>query len=122
MTICYFGIYNKDYCRNKNIIKGLELNNVKIIEVNDKSFGLKKYWNLFKKHWKIRNDYDIMIVGFPGQVIVPFAKLITRKKIVFDAHVSLYDSLLYNWESFKKIFFKILLLFFYRLVILFLSR
>ena len=42
-------------------------------------------------HKAVKNDYDIMIVGFPGQIIVPFAKLICRKPIAFDAFASLYD-------------------------------
>ncbi|MFH1427401.1 MAG: glycosyltransferase family 4 protein [Patescibacteria group bacterium] len=93
MTICYFGIYNNQYSRNKNIIKGLRENGVNIIEVTDITPGIKKFWKLFKKYWKIRKKFDIMIVGFPGQIIVPFAKLLTRKPVVYDLHVSYYDSI-----------------------------
>ena len=31
-----------------------------------------------------------MLVGFPGQTIVPFARFITTKKIIFDAFSSHY--------------------------------
>jgi glycosyltransferase involved in cell wall biosynthesis len=101
MTICYFGIYDKNYPRNRIIIKGLKLNGINVIEVNDRTQGIKKFWYLFFKHWKIRNKYDVMIVGFPGQIIVPFAKLITKKKIIFDAFTSLYDSLVFDRQTVK---------------------
>jgi glycosyltransferase involved in cell wall biosynthesis len=102
MNICYFGIYKKEYPRNRNILKGLELNGAKIIEVCDTTSGLIKFWYLFKKHWLIRKEYDLMIIGFAGQIIVPFAKLITRKPVVYDLHVSYYDSIVLERRQVKK--------------------
>lgn len=107
MKICYFGIYQKDYCRNKNIINGLEQNDITVIEVNDTTPGLIKYWYLLKKFWPVRKSFDVMIVGFPGQIIVPFAKILTRKPVVFDLFVSYYDSIIlerkkhgrYSWQA-----------------------
>lgn len=106
MTICYFGIYDNQYPRNRNIIKGLKDNNVEIIEIIDKTPGIKKFWKLFKKHWQIRKKYDLMIVGFPGQIIVPFAKLISRKMVIFDLHVSYYDSIIIERKNYKPGTFK----------------
>ncbi|MBU2472893.1 MAG: glycosyltransferase [Patescibacteria group bacterium] len=93
MVICYFGIYNKDYARNKILISGLKKNGVEVIECNSKKHSLSKYFDLIKQYWKLRKKIDIIVVGFPGQTIVPLAKLICRKKIVFDAFLSLYDSM-----------------------------
>lgn len=91
MKICYFGIYNPLFSRNKIYQKGLRENGVEIIECRDTSGGVLKYFNLFFKHWKIRNDYDVMVVGYTGHVVVPFAKLISKKKVVLDALCSLYE-------------------------------
>ena len=102
MTICYFGIYNPKYCRNRNIIIGLKENGVKVIEVNERMGRFKKYWRLIKKHQEIKDKYDLMIVGFPGHIVMPLAKLICRKPIIFDVHLSYYDSLVYNWGKIKK--------------------
>jgi len=112
LTICYFGIYDAEYCRNKNIIKGLKKNGVKIIEIKDTTPGIKKFWKLFLKHWLVRKKYDLLIVGFPGQLIVPFVKLFVKKKIIFDAHLSFYDSLINNWKTSKKYSVKALWYFF----------
>ena len=92
MTVCYFGLFRPDYVRNQALIKALRVSGVTVLEVSDRSKGFAKYLRLFAKHWKVRSRYDLMIVGFPGQSIVPFARLLTRKPIVFDALVSLYDS------------------------------
>jgi len=93
MKVCFFGIYNPNYSRNRVLIRGLKENGVEIIECNTKLKGIKKYLDLIKKHWSIRNKYDIMMVGFPGQQSMILARFLTRKKIIFDAFTSLYDSL-----------------------------
>lgn len=92
MTICYFGLYRPDYACNRLIIKALKNNGVKIIEVQDRTPGWRKYWRLFKQHQKIKNNYDLMIVGFPGQAAMLLAKVICRRPIVFNLYVSLYDA------------------------------
>ena len=102
MKVCYFGIYDPEYIRNKVNISGLEANGIKVIECIDRTPGLKKFLNLYKKHRAIRHDYDAMIVGFPGQLMVPFAKLITRKPVIHDAFVPLFDALVYNHKTVKK--------------------
>ena len=90
VRICYFGTYNPAFSRNKIYIEGLRRNNIKVIECRDLSpFFLERYWKLLAKLWKIKNRYDILIVGYPGHTVVPFAKLISRKKVVFDALCSL---------------------------------
>ena len=92
MTVCYFGIYNKNYARNKIIIAGLRENGINVIECNSKKPSLLKYFNLIGQYWKIKNKFDIIIVGFPGQIVMILAKLFCRKKIIFDAFTSIYDS------------------------------
>jgi glycosyltransferase involved in cell wall biosynthesis len=51
-----------------------------------------KLFKLFIKHWAVRREYDVMVVGFPGQAMTFFAKLITRKPVVLDAFYSLYNT------------------------------
>ena len=82
MKICYFGIYKPEESRNKIYMNGLRQSGVEIVECRDFSRGPLKYPRLFFKHWKIRNDYDVMIVGYPGHIVTPFAKLISKKKVV----------------------------------------
>jgi len=94
MTICYFGNFDLNYARNRVIIKGLKENNVRVLVCHSGPRGIKKYWKLFKEHRKIANKYDILIVGFAGRTrsMILFAKLISRKPIIWDAFYSIYDS------------------------------
>ena len=92
MTICWFGIYNPDFSRNKIYIEALKKAGHIIIECRDNSRGLTKYFYLWEKHLIIRNNYDVMIVGYLGHIVVPFAKFISKKKVIVDALGSLYDA------------------------------
>ena len=83
MKVCFFGTYKPDYSRNIILIRGLRENGIEVIECNDRSKGLLKFCRLFLKHLKIRNKYDVMIVGFPGHTAMILAKAICRKKIIF---------------------------------------
>jgi hypothetical protein len=85
ITICWFGVYRPNFSRNRIYIKGLRMQGVDIIECRDTSRGPLKYLKLFVNHWKIRKAYDFLVVGYPGHSVVWFAKLISKKPVVFDA-------------------------------------
>jgi glycosyltransferase involved in cell wall biosynthesis len=72
-------------------MEGLRENGAEIMECNDRTSGVGKFWRLWQKHKQIKNDYDLMIVGYPSQIVVPLAKFISSKKVVLDALCSLYE-------------------------------
>lgn len=92
MKICYFGIYNPEYSRNKILIKGLRANGATVLEVNSRRIGSMKYFDLIKQFWSLRKKFDVMVVGFPGMQSIILAKLLTRRPVIFDAFLSMYDS------------------------------
>ncbi|NCN07243.1 glycosyltransferase family 4 protein [Candidatus Falkowbacteria bacterium] len=96
MVVCYFGLYNQNYSRNKILINGLRKNQVEVIECHSNKKGLAKFWDLIVQHNKIRNQYDVMVVGFPGQLSMILARFVTSKPIVFDAFLSFYDSMVFD--------------------------
>ena len=100
-TVLYFGNLDMSLSRNKIYTDGLRLNGIEVLVCIDQTKGLFKYWRLFKKHWPLRSKYDVMIVGYPGYFIVPFAKLITRKIVIFDALCSLYETEILSHRSAK---------------------
>ena len=91
MKICYFGIYNPEFSRNRIYISGLRKLGVEILECKDNSSGLFKFWKLWRKYKKT-GDHDAVIVGYPGHLVVPLAKLISDKIVVADLLGSLYDA------------------------------
>lgn len=92
MIICWFGICNPSFGRNKIYIQALKKAGHIVVECQNNSRGMIKYWHLWQKHWAIRNNYDVMVVGYPGHIVVPLAKLISKKKVIADALGSLYDA------------------------------
>jgi glycosyltransferase involved in cell wall biosynthesis len=114
MRVCYFGTYRSHYSRNQIMIAGLRRNNVEVIEchvllwrgIEDRveaasgrwlrpSFLLRvirTYYKLLKAYMKI-GDYDVMVLGYPGQLDVYLARLLTwirRKPLVLDVFMSIY--------------------------------
>ena len=97
MKFCYFGIYDSSYSRNRIIIDGLLQNGVEVIEcsVDHKKYSsFLKYFILFKKALGLnRTEFEKVIVGFPGSTVVWLAWILfPKKKIIFDAFLSQYDS------------------------------
>lgn len=102
MKILRFGSYNPNYPRNQIFAKGLRENGVKIIECNDSSQILLRYLKLLGKY---RSDYDAMIVCFFGHANVPLAKILTKlttKPLIFDAFISIYDTIVFDRKLVKE--------------------
>ena len=114
MRVCYFGTYRAEYSRNRIMIEGLRRNGVEVVEcheplwsgVNDRvraasggwvrpSFWLRVlrvYSRLLRKYRNVR-DYDVMILGYPGQPDVLLARVLTwlmGKPLVLDVFMSIY--------------------------------
>lgn len=100
MKILYFNLVEKIHTRDSVYLNGLKKLGVEIVECRDWSPGLKKFRNLYKKHRALKNDYDVLLVGFSGHILVPFARLISRKKIIFNALSSLYDGIIMSRKKY----------------------
>lgn len=90
-VICYLGIYRPTAPRDKIYFDGLKKQGIEVIECVDGSPGLSKFFRLFKKHSALKGHYDILWVGYLSTMCVPLARLISRRKIVFNALDSWYD-------------------------------
>ncbi len=94
MKVCYFGSYAPFYPRHRIIIKGLRSQGVEVTEVTDSSQILIRYPKLAKKYFS-KKDFDVIFVGEASNYVQPLAillKKITKKPLVFDTYVSLYDT------------------------------
>lgn len=101
--------------RNKIMLEALKQSGLKIIECQNREPGLKKYKELAKKFWPVRRECSVIFVAFPGYVIMPIAWIlakITGKKIIFDAFMSVYDSMILDRKIYKKFSLKSLKYFF----------
>jgi len=105
ITVLYLGISSPDFSRNRVYIKSLEKQGVSVLKCFDNAPGIKKFINLWKKHRELVGKYDVVFVAYPGHVIVWFARLLTRKPVVFDALASFYESEVLSRHPGKKISF-----------------
>ncbi len=111
MKILYFGIFDPTFSRNKIYAEGLRQNGVKVIVCTDTGKGFRKFWNLFRKHHALvraaahtsKPAYDAIIVGFPGYIIVPFARLIKKRGVplIFDALCSFYETQIVSRNAYQ---------------------
>lgn len=126
LTVCYFGTYERNYPRNSIFIKGLRENGVNVIECHEPIWELTRdksgsflspksliklgfqlisgYLKLLKRYFAIRNDYQVMIVGYIGHLDLLLARLLTLfsgKKLIFNPLISMYDTLSADRKQFS---------------------
>ncbi len=104
--ICFFGIYDSNYSRNKVLIKGFKENTFEVYEckIDPRKYGgFSKFYELYKEYKKIKDiEFDHVIVAFPGHSVVWLAYILFGRNIVFDAFVSLYNSNVQDREKYSK--------------------
>lgn len=115
LRVCYFGTYRATYSRSRILLAGLHGRpDVQVYEchsqlwqgiddrVEQASGGwrhprfwgrvLSAYWRLFRKHNHVP-EYDVMLIGYPGQFDSYLARLLTwwrRKPVALDILMSLH--------------------------------
>ena len=92
LTICYFGIYKPTAPRDKSCLDGLRAEGVTVLECVDSSPSVSKFFGLIKKHRALTGQYDALMVGYLSGIAVPLARILSRKKIVFNALCSMYET------------------------------
>lgn len=115
LRVCYFGTYRSEYSRNRILIEGLRRNGVEVVECHEQLWRsiedrvqtvqgrwirpafwlrvLRTYARLVRRHAALRGNYDVMVVGYPGQLDVFLARLLTwrsRVPLVWDVFMSIY--------------------------------
>jgi glycosyltransferase involved in cell wall biosynthesis len=103
LRVCYWPGRETSYSRTRVIIRGLKQADVDI-ELYDCSSEGKTFARFFKGFFKflsVKRKSDLIMVGFFGHFIVLVVRLFTRKKIIFDAFVSLYQTMVFDRQVFK---------------------
>lgn len=102
MKVCYVTTYGTDYSRIKILRRGMEKSGIEVFDCSSKIKGLMCYLIVFAKFLLTKSKCDLIVVGFFGQPLIPFIKLFTRKRIVFDAFMSAYNTLAEDKKIVKK--------------------
>jgi glycosyltransferase involved in cell wall biosynthesis len=115
MRVLYFGTYEREYPRNAQVISALRRAGVDVIE---RHVGV---WEGRRHNWSAgpaaavrlalaelrllrrrRDDFDAVVVGYPGQFDLPAARRAARgRPVVFNPLVSLADTLVSDRGRFR---------------------
>lgn len=104
LTVCYMGLTKPGFSRNGVQIQALRAAGVTVHECFDDAPGLKKFSNIYRKHQALNGAYDVIIVGYPSALVVPLARAISKKPVIFDAAWTLYEGIVLARARFKRNF------------------
>ena len=104
MRVLYFGTYDKNYGRNRILADGLRADGVERFEVCrgapaqpeekvKRAWGrwlhlgflgkvVLTYMRLLRMYWPLRKSYDVMMLGYAGQLDVLVARPLASRLIV----------------------------------------
>ena len=103
ITALFVCTEKESYPRNNQTLKALN-DNFEVIKITSgkSSYPLRIIEVLTRLAFAlILNDYQLILAGFLGQPLAPVIKLLTKKPLILDAFVSVYDALCLDRKDFK---------------------
>ena len=90
--VCFFQSYYTDYIRSQTLLEGLSQYDLEIIPciVNESSWI--RYPKAIFRFLKSVKHSDVIIANFRCWEIFPVIRILTRKPIIYDAHISIWQS------------------------------
>jgi glycosyltransferase involved in cell wall biosynthesis len=100
LRILYISTYRPSYTRTEALLELMDkckINVTKILTGRSWSRYIKAVYNLIK----YQKHCDLVFVAFRGHEILPILRLLTTKPIIFDALISVYDTLCFDRKIFN---------------------
>ncbi len=94
MKVLYVAGREKTYSRTHNVLKALTRQGFEVIGCFPPDRSFRHYPKLILKAIFHARRCDVIIVGFYGQLILPFMRLYLFKPIIFDMYVATYDTMI----------------------------
>lgn len=92
--IFYISFSHLEYSVNVVYLQGLEQNGVALHKLRLVKGKIREYGRILKEYWRNRKDFDLIMVGYDSPLLVIWARLISQKKIVYNALCSAYERLI----------------------------
>lgn len=93
MKICYVN-FSLNNPRDRITLRGLRENSVAVQEISDMVPGWRKYARIARAYYTRRKECDAIVIGYAGSILAILLRLLTRKKIVYNALATFYDSMI----------------------------
>lgn len=90
-TFLYINTGNK-YAPDKHLLDGLMENGYEVFELIVNETGLSKYINFVRRFRKEKRTLDAVVIGYGLPFLIPFARTMTRKDVIFNAVSSQYEA------------------------------
>lgn len=92
--VIYLSYTKPDYSLNAVCIKGLRENGVIVLDHHIKDRGMRGFREALSFYKSNSRNADIVFVGYDSPMLVIFLKFFCRKKIVFNAFLSVYERII----------------------------
>lgn len=99
IRVCYWPGREVTFVRNRTLIKGMREVGITVLDCSGRYKNFSRYIESFTKFLKYRSQADVIFIGFLGQMLVPVARLFSRKPIIFDAFLSTFQTLVNDRKS-----------------------
>ena len=96
IRICFLPGRESSYARSRVLLTGLRAAGLVVHDCSSSRKSALRYVIGLARFLKSKGECDIIFVGFCGQFLVPIVRLFTKKKIVFDAFLSAYQTLAFD--------------------------
>lgn len=92
INVCFFQCYYTDYLRSQALLEGLCKNSVNVLPcvVNQKS--MIRYPRAVLKLLLKLKETDVILANFRCWELMPLIRMLTKKPIIYDAHISIWQS------------------------------
>ncbi|TSC54574.1 MAG: group 1 glycosyl transferase [Parcubacteria group bacterium LiPW_30] len=91
MKFLYINTGNK-YAPDKHLIDGLRENSHEVFELIENGHGISKYVYFINRFLKNKNQFDVIIIGYGLPFLIPVIRLLSIKKLIFNAISSQYEA------------------------------
>ncbi len=92
--IIYPSYTRLDYSLNSVCIKGLRENGVEIVGFHVKDRGIAGLLRAVFFYWRNSKNIDVVMVGYDSPALVIFLRFFCRKKVIYNAVLSLYERMI----------------------------
>lgn len=96
MKILYVAGREAGYSRTRIVLKALQRQGVEVIGCFPPDRSFKHYPALLWRTFRTAPHCDLVLIGFYGQIILPFIRLLTWKPILFDMYITTYDTMVFD--------------------------
>lgn len=94
--VCYVAGREASYSRTRTVIYALRSAGYEVVTCLPPNKSFKNYPGVLWQFLRKKRGCDLVIVGFYGQLLLPFVWLLTRKPILFDVYISTFGTMVHD--------------------------